>query len=140
MGLTAGQQAFSTALQHDLPGLLPVVADAWTSAEVGAYNNLGITYYSGGKQYAQQFATPQAGAAAAAAQLRALPGYYAPLLASLKSTNPNTQATAIAKSPWNGHGAGNPTYSPYYSRIFAGFGLTVPGNAVTSSSVAAKTA
>ncbi len=120
--LTTNQAAFAAALQRDLPGLLPSVAAAWAHAEVGSNNNLGIML---GPNQPASYATPVEGAAAAAALIKTAP-QYAGIRASLKSTNPNTQATAIAYSPWQQGYAEK--YSTYYQRVFAVFGLTVPGS------------
>ncbi|MHB8674592.1 MAG: hypothetical protein ACYDAK_13070 [Candidatus Limnocylindrales bacterium] len=122
---TPGQTAFAKALQADLPGLLPSVAAAWTHAEVGANYNLGIM--SNGQP--ASYRTPAEGAAAAAALIKSAP-QYSGIRASLKSTDPNVQAAAIAGSPWhlgaNGLAAAGGV-DPYYKRIFEGFGLTIPG-------------
>jgi hypothetical protein len=128
--LAQTRERFAQALVKDLPGLQLSVARAWSAAEVGtARNSLGTGGATG-----PTYATPELGAQAAANLIKTS-GQYAGIRASLKSTNPNTQATAIAQSPWHLGATGLKTAGgtdPYYARIFKMFGLTVPGATVTS--------
>ncbi len=134
------QQAFATALAKDT-GLSYQASLAWASAEVGPLNNLGIM---NGSQPAS-FATPEAGAAAAAQLINSSP-YYAGIRASTSGTV-QQQLLAIAQSPWRlgptGLAKAGGTDS-YYVKVFSSFGLTAPapinGGTTTSAPPAPKTA
>lgn len=122
---TANQVAFAKALTRELPGLNYTVALAWTTAEVGSNNNLGIMR---GPGKPASYATPEQGAAAAAALIRTSP-YYSGIMASLAGGSPQQQAMAIAQSPWHLGPTGLRNAGgtdPYYARIFSGFGFTFP--------------
>lgn len=133
------QVAFAKALAADT-GLSYQASLAWASAEVGPLNNLGIM---NGSQPAS-FATPEAGAAAAA-QLINSSSYYAGIRASTKGTVQD-QLLAIAQSPWHlgpsGLAAAGGT-DPYYVKVFQNFGLGAPaainGSPVVGTSGGAAT-
>lgn len=125
MALTLAQarERFAQALVSDLPGLNINVARAWAAAEVGTER---LSLGTGGAN-GPSYPTPEAGAQAAATEIKSNP-LYAGIRSSLSSTNPNVQATAIAQSPWHLGAIGLKRAGgtdPYYSRIFSGFGLQI---------------
>jgi hypothetical protein len=133
------QQAFAQALAADT-GLSYQAALAWSTAEVGPLNNLGIM---NGSQPAS-FATPQQGAAAAAQLINTSP-YYAGIRASTKGTVQD-QLLAIAQSPWHLGPSGLAAaggIDPYYVKVFSSFGLGSPaaigGNPTSGTSGGAMT-
>lgn len=118
MALSQSQRLdrFAAALSA-ATGLNYDAARLWASAEVGAYNNLGIMDAPG---VPHQYATPEEGARGAA-QLINSSSLYAGIRASVASHDTHTQLLAIAQSPWHlgqdGLAKAGGT-DPYYARIF----------------------
>lgn len=123
------QTLFAQALARET-GLSYTASLAWSTAEVGSLNNLGIM--SGG--HPVSYPTPSAGAKAAAA-LIASSSYYAGIRASV-GRSAQAQMDAIARSPWHLGPSGLAAaggIDPYYVRVFKGFGY-VPSSGGGSSS------
>lgn len=100
-------------------GLSWNAARAWTQAEVGDSNNLGIMTNVMGQRVPKRFATPEEGAKAAADLINSSP-LYAGIRASVGKSDEN-QLRAIASSPWHLGPTGLAKaggVDSYYSRIF----------------------
>lgn len=118
MALSQSQRLdrFAAALSA-ATGLTYAASRKWASAEVGAYNNLGIM---DGPGKPHQYATPEEGAAGAAKLINSSP-LYAGIRASVASKDTTTELWAIAKSPWHLGPSGLAKaggVDPYYARIF----------------------
>lgn len=127
--MTVTQTLFAQALARET-GLTYTASLAWSAAEVGAYNNLGIM--SGG--HPVRFPTPAAGAKAAAA-LIASSSLYAGIRASV-GKSAQAQMDAIARSPWHLGPSGVKAaggIDPYYVKVFKQFGYVPTGGGGGSS-------
>jgi hypothetical protein len=123
------QQAFARSLSY-YTGLSYTAALAWTSAEVGGNNNLGIMD-APGKPHV--YGTPAQGAQAAAQLINTSP-LYAGIRASV-GKSPQEQMDAIARSPWHLGPTGLKNaggLDPYYARIFSSFGYVKSGGTPAS--------
>ena len=106
---------FAAALSKDT-GLTVAASRKWAQAEVGPLNNLGIM---AGPGKPAGFATPEAGASAAADLIKSS-SYYSGIMKTV-GQSANTQLNAIARSPWHLGPAGLAKaggVDPYYARIF----------------------
>jgi hypothetical protein len=113
MSYTPAEIAQAAALLvQRIPGLTPVAATTWVTAEQGDNNNIiGVTYMAGGQQHLYQYSTLAQGALAAGNLWGAR--IYAPFRAAVAATSdPAKQLQAIAASPWN---------HPYYTSARSGF-------------------
>jgi hypothetical protein len=124
---------FARALSADT-GLTYDASYKWASAEVGPLNNLGVML---GPSTPAGFATPEAGAAAAADVIMHRNSYaaestYSGIRASIASGDTTKQLTAIASSPWHlTPPAGQ--LDPYYARVFGLSGAGSAPGAITAS-------
>jgi hypothetical protein len=106
---------FAAALAKNT-GLTVEASRKWAQAEVGPLNNLGIMK---GPGQPAGFATPEAGAAAAANLIKSS-SYYSGIMGTV-GQSANAQLNAIARSPWHlgpGGLAKAGGVDPYYKRIF----------------------
>jgi hypothetical protein len=106
MGYTVAQKSAAvSALVAAIHGIHPDVANAWATAEQGAfYNILGVTYNNATGQHLFRFTSWTQGAEAAAHLIAT--GPYGGIRSAVKLGSSQQQAAAIIASPWN---------HPYYS-------------------------